>query len=134
MKKEHLEILAKIIGGVESGGQIYGGQNYAAYAGKAANSANEKTCTLGWAQNYGNEGRRLCKMILAADAAAFRKADTAGIEKKLSVDWEATGWNPSAAEKKALIAIITTESGKKCQDELFSELMNTYIKSADDVV
>ena len=43
MKKEHLEILAKIIGGVESGGQIYGGQNYAAYAGKAANSANEKT-------------------------------------------------------------------------------------------
>ena len=51
MKKEHLEILAKIIGGVESGGQIYGGQNYAAYAGKAANSENEKTCTLGWAQN-----------------------------------------------------------------------------------
>lgn len=48
MKKEHLEILAKIIGGVESGGQVYGGQNYAAYAGKAANSANEKTCTLGW--------------------------------------------------------------------------------------
>lgn len=131
MKKEHLEILAKIIGGVESGGQIYGGQNYAAYAGKAANSANEKTCTLGWAQNYGNEGRRLCKMILAADAATFRKADTAGIEKKLSADWEATGWNPSAAEKKALIAIITTAAGKKCQDELFSELMNTYIKSAE---
>lgn len=131
MKKEHLEILAKIIGGVESGGQVYGGQNYAAYAGKAANSANEKTCTLGWAQNYGNEGRRLCKMILAADAAAFRKADTAGIEKKLSADWEATGWNPSAAEKKALIAIITTAAGKKCQDELFSELMNTYIKSAE---
>ena len=131
MKKEHLEILAKIIGGVESGGQIYGGQNYAAYAGKAANSSNEKTCTLGWAQNYGNEGRRLCKMILAADAAAFRKADTAGIEKKLSVDWEATGWNPSAAEKKALVAIITTDAGKKCQDELFSELMNTYIKSAE---
>lgn len=131
MKKEHLEILAKIIGGVESGGQVYGGQNYAAYARKAANSANEKTCTLGWAQNYGNEGRRLCKMILAADAAAFRKADTAGIEKKLSADWEATGWNPSAAEKKALIAIITTEAGKKCQDELFAELMNTYIKSAE---
>ena len=76
MKKEHLEILAKIIGGVESGGQIYGGQNYAAYAGKAANSSNEKTCTLGWAQNYGNEGRRLCKMILAADAAAVRQRFT----------------------------------------------------------
>ena len=111
MKKEHLEILAKIIGGVESGGQIYGGQNYAAYAGKAANSENEKTCTLGWAQNYGNEGRRLCKMILAADAAAFRKADTAGIKKKLSADWEATGWNPSAAEKKALFVFFFLVAG-----------------------
>lgn len=131
MKKEHLEILTKIIGGVESGGQIYGNQNYAAYAGKNANSENEKTCTLGWAQNYGNEGRRLCKMILEADAKAFRKADTAGIEKKLSVDWEKTGWNPSTAEKKALIAIITTTAGKKCQDELFEELMEAYIKNAE---
>lgn len=131
MKKEHLEILTKIIGGVESGGQIYGNQNYAAYAGKNANSENEKTCTLGWAQNYGNEGRRLCKMILEADAKAFRKADTAGIEKKLSVDWEKTGWNPSAAEKKALIAIITTTAGKKCQDKLFEELMEAYIKNAE---
>lgn len=131
MKKEHLEILTKIIGGVESGGQIYGNQNYAAYAGKNANSENEKTCTLGWAQNYGNEGRRLCKMILEVDAKAFRKADTAGIEKKLSVDWEKTGWNPSAAEKKALIAIITTTAGKKCQDKLFEELMEAYIKNAE---
>lgn len=131
MKKEHLEILTKIIGGVESGGQIYGNQNYAAYAGKNANSENERTCTLGWAQNYGNEGRRLCKMILEADAKAFRKADTAGIEKKLSVDWEKTGWNPSTAEKKALIAIITTTAGKKCQDKLFEELMEAYIKNAE---
>ena len=59
MKKEHLEILAKIISGVESGGQIYGGQNYAAYAGKAANAENEKTCALGLAQKYGNEAIRL---------------------------------------------------------------------------
>lgn len=132
MKKEHFEILTNIIGAVESGGQVYGKRRYDAYAGKGANSSNEKTCTLGWAQNYGNEGRKLCRMILEADPAAFRKADTAGIEKKLQADWEATGWNPSAKEKAALIAIITTEAGKKCQDELFQELMETYINSAEN--
>ncbi len=131
MKQEHLEILTNIIGAVESGGQIYGKRNYAAYAAKGQNAANEKTCTLGWAQNYGAEATKLCKMILKEDPAAFRKADTAGIEKKLSVDWVATGWNPSAKEKAALIAIITTEAGKKCQDKLFQELMETYIKAAE---
>lgn len=50
MKKEYLTILTNIIGGVESGGQTYGKRKYGAYAGKAANADNEKTCTLGWAQ------------------------------------------------------------------------------------
>ena len=130
MNKKNLEILTNIIGGVESGGQIYGKRRYEAYAGKKANSPNENTCTLGWAQNYGNRGRKLCQMILSADPAAFRKADTAGIEKKLGTDWEATGWSPSAKEKAALIAIITTDAGKKCQDNLFVEQAKGYIKNA----
>ncbi|MFQ7535873.1 MAG: hypothetical protein ACLRL6_00065 [Clostridium sp.] len=57
-------------------------------------------------------------MILKADPKAFRTADTRN-EKKLSVDWETTRWNPTAKEKAALIAIITTDAGKKCQDDLF---------------
>lgn len=130
MTEKQMEILTNIIGAVESGGQIYGKRRYDAYAGKGANSPNEKTCTLGWAQNYGNEGRKLCRMILEADPAAFRQADTAGIEAKLNVDWVATGWNPSAKEKAALIAIITTDVGKRCQDKLFAELMEKYIASA----
>ena len=52
MDKKQLEILTNIIGAVESGGQVYGKRRYEAYTGKGANSANEKTCTLGWAQNY----------------------------------------------------------------------------------
>lgn len=46
MDKKQLEILTNIIGGVESGGQVYGQRRYEAYAGKRANSENEKTCTL----------------------------------------------------------------------------------------
>ncbi len=130
MNNENKKVLVNIIGAVESGGQVYGNRRYEAYAGAGANSANEKTCTLGWAQNYGNEGRKLCKMILEADPVAFRKADTAGIESKLGTDWVASRWNPTSAQKAALIAIITTDAGKKCQDKLFEELMATYEKSA----
>lgn len=130
MTSKQMDILTNVIGGVESGGQIYGKRRYDAYAGKGANSSNEKTCTLGWAQNYGNEGRKLCRMILDADPVAFRRADTAGIEAKLNTDWVATAWNPTSKEKAALIAIITTDAGKRCQDELFAELMEKYIASA----
>ena len=38
MDKKQLEILTNIIGGVESGGQVYGQRRYEAYAGKRANS------------------------------------------------------------------------------------------------
>ena len=132
MDKKHLDILTNIIGGVETGGQIYGNRNYASYAGPGKNTANEKTCTLGWAGNYGERARKLCKMILERDPAAFRKADSAGIEQKLSVNWETTQWHPIASQKNALIAIITTDAGKTCQDELFQELTQTYIKYAEE--
>ena len=132
MNDKNMKVLTNIIGAVESGGQIYGNRRYDAYAGPYTNSNKEVTCTLGWAQNYGNEGRKLCQMILQKDPAAFRKADTAGIESKLSVDWVAAKWEPSAAQKRALIAIITTPAGKECQDALFAELMEKYIKSAQE--
>ena len=43
MNSKELSILTNIIGGVESGGQVYGKRNFAAYAGKGKNSENEKT-------------------------------------------------------------------------------------------
>ena len=132
MNDKNMAVLVNIIGAVESGGQIYGNRRYEAYAGPYTNSNKEVTCTLGWAQNYGNEGRKLCQMILQKDPSAFRKADTAGIESKLSVDWVAAKWAPTTAQKNALIAIITTPAGKECQDVLFAELMEKYIKSAEE--
>lgn len=130
MTQKQLEILTNIIGAVESGGQIYGNRNYAAYAGAGKNSSNEVTCTLGWAQNYGNNARKLCQRIFEKDKAAFRKADTADIERKLFVDWIKTKWNPSLDERKALVSIITTKTGKECQDKLFQEDMILFIKDA----
>lgn len=130
MNKKNLNILTNIIGAVESGGQVYGNRNYSAYAGAYKNSPNEHTCTLGWAQNCGYNAMNLCKLIFQKSPSEFRKADTANIEAKLNVDWVATRWNPNSAEQKALIAIITTDTGKKIQDELFEETAKKYINEA----
>ena len=55
MNDKNMKVLTNIIGAVESGGQIYGNRRYEAYAGPYTNSSKEVTCTIGWAQNYGNE-------------------------------------------------------------------------------
>ena len=132
MNQKNLDILTNIIGAVETGGQVYGKRRYDCYVPPYHNSNAEHTCTLGWAGNYGERARKLCQMIFDVDKTAFRKADTANIEKKLKVNWESTRWNPSSSEKKALIAIITTPAGKKCQDKLFQESVKSYIKKAEE--
>lgn len=132
MTQKELDILTNIIGAVETGGQIYGKRRYECYVPPYHNSSAEHTCTLGWAGNYGARARKLCQMIFDENPSEFRKVDSANIEKKLKVDWVATKWNPSSSEKTALIAIITTDTGKKCQDKLFQESVKSYIKNAED--
>ena len=120
-----------IIGGVESGGQQYGNRRYDAYAAPYANSPEEHTITLGWCQFYGYNARELCQRIFDADKSLFRKNDTANIEKRLSQDWVAIKWKPTASEKSTLLKIITTDVGKKVQDEMFKEDMQVFIMDAE---
>ena len=133
MDDYNLKVLTNIIGAVESGGQIYGKRNYAAYAGPYTNTPNEKTITLGWAQNYGPAAEELVKMILKADPAIFHKLDTCtpSIESMLSKDWTAIRWNPSTSQKKVLISLIDSEAGRKCQDELFIDSMRKTIAQCE---
>lgn len=127
-----MKVLTNIIGAVESGGQVYGKRNYAAYAPPYHNTPSEHTITLGWAQNYGDEARKLVQMIYDADPEAFRKIDTTGaIKDMLTKDWVAIRWNPSNAQKEILIRLIDSPVGHKCQDELFAELMDKYINSCE---
>ena len=127
-KESDYTILTNIIGAVESGGQVYGNRNYAAYAGPASATANELTVTLGWAQYYGYEGQRLVQNIYNKDPKAFLAIDKKKqIVKALKKDWVATRWNPSEAEKQLLISLITSKAGKACQDELFKSYMKSYV-------
>lgn len=131
MTDKELDILTNIIGGVESGGQIYGKRRYDAYAEPYANSPEEHTITLGWCQFYGNNARKLCQTIFNKNSSMFRKYDTANIENRLNEDWVAKRWKPSSSEKSALINIITTSVGKETQDELFKEDMKKFINDAE---
>lgn len=128
MNEHNMEVLTNIIGGVESGGQVYGKRDYAAYAEPYKNSIKEDTVTLGWAQNYGEEAELLIKMIFNQDPNKFMMIDEGGIvENMLFYDWVKIKWYPSQNEKETLIKLITSPIGKQCQDDLFKERMSNYI-------
>ena len=54
MKKENITVLRKILYAVEAGGQVYGNQNYGAFAGVGANTDNEKAITIGAGHGHGD--------------------------------------------------------------------------------
>ena len=80
MQKTNIAVLRKILYAVESGGQVYGCQNYAAFIGAGANCSNEKAITIGAGQWYAGEAKKLLQKIQRADPAQFKKSDTQGIE------------------------------------------------------
>lgn len=130
MNSKNMGVLVNIIGAVESGGQVYGQRNYRAYAGPYTNSSIEYTITLGWAQNYGDEANKLIKMIYNKDPSGFKRIDSGGsIQSMLNRNWVSMRWNPSAAQRNILIALEDSAAGHQCQDELFSQLMGTFISS-----
>lgn len=132
MNEQNMAVLVNVIGAVESGGQVYGKRRYDAYAAPYTNSNVEHTVTLGWAQNYGSEARKLVQMIYNKDPSAFRKIDASGtVAAMLAKDWVAIKWNPTSAQKKVLIALIDSDAGHTCQDELFASVMRTYIADCE---
>ena len=132
MNDKNMAVLVNIIGAVESGGQIYGQRRYDAYAGPYTNSSIEYTITLGWAQNYGYEAKKLIQMIYDRDSEAFARIDTnGGIKAMLQKGWVAIRWDPTSAQKKKLIALIDSPAGHACQDELFAQLMKTFIADCE---
>ena len=129
MNDKNLQVLTNVIGAVESGGQVYGHQRYDAYTPPYTNTSKEHTITLGWAQNYGSEAEKLIHMIYNKDPNLFKRLDTAtpSIASMLGKDWVKMYWNPNSSQKKSLINLISSDTGRKCQDELFQQLMKQFI-------
>lgn len=132
MNKANLDILVNIIGAVQSGGQIYGNRRYNAYTPPYTNTSKQYTITLGWAQNYGAEAKKLIQMIYDKDTPSFKQIDKKGlIQKRLSQDWVAIKWNPNSIEKDLLIKLIDSPAGHKCQDKLFTQLIIKFVADCE---
>ena len=133
MNDQNYIVLSKVIGAVETGGQVYGNARYNAYVPPYTNTPKEHTITLGWAQNYGASAEKLISMIYRKDSHEFEKLDTAtpSISSMLGKDWSGMRWNPNSSQKKALIALIDSEVGHQCQDELFAEDMKKFVADCE---
>lgn len=131
MKQANITVMRKTLYAVESGGQVYGKQNYSAFAGVGANTPNEKAITIGAGQWYANEAKRLLTLIKTKYPSDFKKLDTAGISADLEKSWASYGVTKTSAKGKCIIAIISSANGIKCQDSLMDTQIKEYAASIE---
>ena len=124
-------VMRNIIYAVETGGQVYGQKDYADFTEAYTNSSAEHAITIGAGQWYGNEARTLLLKIKTTDAATFSKYDTAGVAADLNkTDWSNYQLSKTSAKAKAIVHIINSTVGHRCQDQLMDGQMETYVKEA----
>ena len=124
------EVLRKIIYAVETGGQVYGKQNYSAFIGAGANTVNEISITIGAGQWYATEAKKLLNLIRSKDKTTFNKLDTEGIGNDLdNKNWSIYNIPKTSAKAKCIVNIISSSIGIKCQDALMEEQITEYAES-----
>ena len=128
MDKQNITVLRKILYAVESGDQAYGKQDYSCFAGVGANCSNEKAITIGAGQWYAGEAKELLHRIQRANPKLFKEMDTAGLEKDLLMkNWDTYAVTAESAKGKCIVDIISTDLGKKCQDQYMEAQIQAYI-------
>lgn len=128
MDKQNITVLRKILYAVESGDQVYGKQDYSCFAGVGANCSNEKAITIGAGQWYAGEAKELLYRIQRANPKLFKDMDNAGMEKDLLMkSWDTYAVTAESAKGKCIVGIISTDLGKKCQDQYMEDQIQTYI-------
>ncbi len=132
LTKDELNVLINIIGAVETGGQVYGAGRYDDFTPAYANSYSEHGITIGKYQHYANEAKALLLRIQKADSNLFNKLDTEGIGSDLRVrNWGYYKILKGSAKAKCIQKIISTEVGKRVQDEMVAEQMQTFAAEAE---
>jgi len=130
MTDHQKEVICKIIYAVETGGQVYGNCRYDDFTEAYANTSNETAITIGAGQWYANEAKKLLQLIKDTDPTTFKKLDTAGIAADLSKNWSNYQLKKTSAKAKCIQTIINSEVGRKCQDKLVADQMDTYMEEA----
>ena len=112
--------MKKILYAVETGGQVYGNQDYADFTEAYTNSSAEHAITIGAGQWYATEAQRLLKLIHTKYPEVWEKYDSDG---RVWKDVESRNWSTYKLSKnyykaKRIVNIIKSKEGIKCQDEL----------------
>lgn len=131
MTNEQKEVLRKIIYAVETGGQVYGRQDYSDFTEAYTNSSEEHAITIGAGQWYGPEAKTLLERIHKANPTVWEKLDTAGVwEDVRSADWSCYNISDGSDKAQCIVKLISCTSGIKCQDALLDEQMEVYVQEA----
>lgn len=128
------EIIRKTIYAVETGGHIYGDQDYDCFIESGTNTAKETAITIGAGQWHAENAQKLLKLIRDADPVLFKELDTAGISKDIDKsNWSSYKLSKGSAKAKCIQKLIDTEVGHKIQDQLLDEELEGYMIEAKNL-
>ena len=124
-------VLRKIIYAVETGGQVYGQQDYSDFTEAYTNSSEEHSITIGAGAWYGTEAKTLLERIYDADPEQWKKIDKVGLlEQVQTANWECFNISRVSQLADTIVALIFSDLGVKCQDSLMDEQLATYAEEA----
>lgn len=131
MTTEQKNVLRKIIYAVETGGQVYGQQDYSDFTEAYTNSSEEHAITIGAGQWYATEAQTLLKRIHDADTAQWDRLDSIGLwEQVQEADWSCFNISRNSQFANLIVRLISSKTGVKCQDSLMDEQLATYAEEA----
>lgn len=131
MTTEQKNVLRKIIYAVETGGQVYGQQDYSDFTEAYENNSDEHAITIGAGAWYGTEAKTLLKRIHDADTAQWDRLDSIGLwEQVQEADWSCFNISRNSQFANLIVRLISSKTGVKCQDSLMDEQLATYADEA----
>ena len=122
------EVMKKILYAVETGGQVYGNQDYADFTEAYTNSKTEYAITIGAGQWYATEAQRLLKFIHTSSPETYKKYDPNNYvwDDVVNKDWSKYQIKKTSGRAKIIVNLISSPAGIKCQDELMYEQIEEY--------
>lgn len=120
------DVMKKILYAVETGGQVYGNQDYADFTQAYTNSGAEHAITIGAGQWYATEAQRLLKLIHTKSPATWKKYDPKNYvwNDVVKKDWSTYKLKETSGRAKIIVKLISSPAGIKCQDQLMYEQIN----------
>nr|DAZ72597.1 MAG TPA: NlpC/P60 family [Caudoviricetes sp.] len=131
MTNEQKAVLRKIIYAVETGGQVYGQQDYSDFTEAYTNSSEEHAITIGAGAWYATESKILLERIYNADPEQWEKIDKVRLlEQVQTANWDCFNISRVSQLADTIIALISSDLGVKCQDSLMDEQLAAYADEA----